>query len=234
MNTITKTIIWKESILFKKQTFLIFILYYLGTIYGFIRILDKTNSAINLTADQISVYMFIYSVVNSILCGAIIICISSITEIRETVSIPLLISLRPISYIWIGQYIFVCTTTYIASFVGSITLLIYVNIFLHENHLINLKMVLLCFIIGPLIAYILISIDLFLSWVVKFTILSLVPTLLVPGIMLIFILNNTVLVIQYNPGLMEIVFLSFLHSLEIYILSKVLNILPKEIFIGNT
>ena len=233
MKDIVNAVIWKEFRLFIKQTCLLFILFFGGIFYGTIKILKQLGDIDQLNSDIISIYLFIYILAAIMISGAINTGVSTTADIREGTLNPVLASVNRASDIWLGQFLFSYVMSLSTALAGLLVMNIIIKLNIFSSYQPGLRGIMLWLIFAPATGAVYVALNLFLTWVIRYTGIMLVTTLLVPGGTILLIMSNITHLIGWDPDIVLAMIFIMSSVLIVIILKKLTDMVPKENYIGK-
>lgn len=233
MKRTIKAMLWKEYKFFIKSTFPLFAMYFGAITWGAWYMLKQMDISKALNNEVVTTYIFLYIIGTMIMDGGITFSFSASADNKEGTLNSVLASVRKASEIWIGQFLFCSLLTFISAFVGTVGILFALKVNTTLKFHLGLKSLLLWLIVGPSAGMLYLALNLFLLWVIKYQAFMMIPGMLMPALIFIYIIKNSLKIVQWELSI-TVALVIFLACLVItFFLIKLIDIVPKQNYVSK-
>ena len=225
-NTI-KTLIWKEALVFSKQSSMLIMMTWGGITFVIMKMINTMSTINQLNGSTVSSYLLMYVAENMLMTYGLQFAVSMKSDIQEGTLNPVLASVNKASLIWLGQYLFATLISIATTMIGLIAIFIEMYVVLSSTVEPEMESYILWLIIAPSLAMVFSALNLFCAWVIRYQGLITITSFMIPC-------GAYMLIMKYSD--MNIIFVSLLVAVCIAImvlLVKLIDIIPKENYVGK-
>ena len=231
-NTI-KTLIWKEALVFSKQSSMLILMTWGGITFVIMKMINTMSTINQLNGSTVSSYLLMYVAENMLMTYGLQFAVSMKSDIQEGTLNPVLASVNKASLIWLGQYLFATLISIATTMIGLIAIFIEMYVVLSSTVEPEMESYILWLIIAPSLAMAFSALNLFCAWVIRYQGLIMITSFMIPCGAYMLIMKYSDMIINID---MNIVFVSLLVAVCIAImvlLVKLIDIIPKENYVGK-
>ena len=124
MEKTIKTLIWKEALVFSKQSSMLIMMSWGGITFVIMKMINTMSTINQLNGSTVSSYLLMYVAVNMLMTSGLLFAVSMKSDIQEGTLNPVLASVNKASLIWLGQYLFATLISIATTMIGLIAIFI--------------------------------------------------------------------------------------------------------------
>ena len=124
MEKTIKTLIWKEALVFSKQSSMLIMMSWGGITFVIMKMINTMSTINQLNGSTVSSYLLMYVAENMLMTYGLQFAVSMKSDIQEGTLNPVLASVNKASLIWLGQYLFATLISIATTMIGLIAIFI--------------------------------------------------------------------------------------------------------------